>query len=182
MSTHITITADPAPRQDEVFTESLLAFLGQLHDEFGARVAELRAHGDASTKAQGEAERFAASWSAVVEKHLTEPPCTYIAPRGLARLETRIQADGAPTSAGIVDFGLHLHRNARRLLDEGRAPFISLLGMESESELRMWQDLFHRAEQLLDLPDGTVRAICFSAASIQDEEDAHQDSQAVLTG
>ncbi|WP_258933615.1 hypothetical protein [Nesterenkonia pannonica] len=82
MSTHITITADPAPRQDEVFTESLLAFLGQLHDEFGARVAELRAHGDASTKAQGEAERFAASWSAVVEKHLTEPPCTYIAPAG----------------------------------------------------------------------------------------------------
>ncbi|GAB3842494.1 hypothetical protein [Nesterenkonia populi] len=176
MSTKITITAERAPRQDEVFTEDLLQFLGQLHEEFGPRIASLRAAGEASADARGEAEDFAASWSALVGKHLAEPPCTFITPRGLARAEARIQSDGEASSAGVVDFGLHLHRNGRRLLDEGRAPFISLLGLESEDELRLWQDLFQRAEQLLDLPGGTIRAICFSAADAEEE----QETAAVL--
>ncbi|MCT1608083.1 hypothetical protein M3B43_12355 [Nesterenkonia massiliensis] len=157
----ITLAAPRAARQNELFTADALSFLAALNREFGPRVAELEAAGEASDQAEGESEAFAESWQKLLDKHLKEPPCTFITPRGLARSESRILCGGAPLSAGLVDFGLHVHRNGLRLLGEGRAPFVSLLGLESEEELQLWQDVFARSEELLGLPDGTIRAIHF---------------------
>lgn len=179
----ITLTGPRAPRQNEVFTADALSFLATLHREFAPRVEALDAVDGASDEALGEAEGFAASWHALIEKQLTEPPCTFITPRGLARPEGRILRDGKPLSAGIVDFGLHIYRNARPLMAEGRAPFISLLGLESEEELHLWQDLFVRAEELVGLPDGTIRAIHLGPGEpdMDDDEDGDASSAAVLT-
>lgn len=180
----ITLTGPRAPRQNEVFTADALSFLAELHREFGPRVEALDAMDGASEQALGEAEDFAASWHALIEKQLAEPPCTFITPRGLARPEGRILCEGRPLSAGIVDFGLHIHRNARPLMADGRAPFISLLGLESEEELLLWQDLFIRAEELAGLPDGTIRAIHLGPGEpdLDDDEDGQASSAAVLTG
>lgn len=180
----ITLTGPRVPRQNEVLTADALSFLATLHREFGPRVEALDAVDGASEEALGEAEEVAASWHALIEKQLSEPPCTFITPRGLARKEGRILFEGQPLSAGIVDFGLHIFRNARRLMAEGRAPFISLLGLESEEELLLWQDLFIRAEELAGLPDGTIRAIHLGPGEPDqdDDEDGDASSAAVLTG
>lgn len=158
----ITLAAPRVPRQNEVFSAAALSLLLRLHREFGARAAaaaegedgpELRGH---KGHTDDERER---SWRTLVERHLAEPASSFVTPRRLGRAEGRVICRAEPLSAGIVDFGLHLSHSARRLLAEGRAPFISLLGIESEDELELWQDLFLRAEELLALPEGTIRAI-----------------------
>lgn len=169
----ITLTGPAAPRQNELFTGAALEFLATLHKEFGHRVAALGLHvGKSSAK----------GWKALVDRHLAQPPSSFISPRRLSRTEDRIMFGSAPISAGIVDFGLHVFRNSRRLIGEGRAPFISLPGAEGEEELQLWQELFVRAEELLNLPDGTIRAIHLSAGEpdMDDDEDGQASSAAVL--
>ncbi|GAA1144511.1 hypothetical protein [Nesterenkonia lutea] len=168
----ITLTAARAPRQNEVFTADALTFLSSLHREFGARIAELEPgepqpqqnNRGGVTGQQDPAAEAEASWRALVEKHLAQTDCAFATPRRLTRSEDRIFSQGQPLSGGLVDFGLHIHRCARRLVSEGRAPFISLLGLESEQELEIWQEMFARAEELIGLPAGTIRAITFSTA------------------
>lgn len=174
----ITLAGPSVPRQNELFTAEALGFLAQLHREFAPRVAALGTPGHAR-RVPADA---GADWQALVERNLAEPPSTFVYPRRLAHAEERIRCGASPMSAGIVDFGLHIHRNAHRLLSEGRAPFMSLLGMESEEELALWQDLFIRSEQLLALPDGAIRAIHMQAGEpVEDEgEDGQASSAAVL--
>lgn len=70
----ITLTGPRAPRQNEVLTADALSFLAELHREFGPRVEALDAMDGASEQALGEAEDFAASWHALIEKQLAERP------------------------------------------------------------------------------------------------------------
>lgn len=167
----ITLSAPRAPRQNEVFTADALTFLSTLHREFGSRIAELeepelqpqRNFAPSPVGRRESAEEAEASWKALVERYLVEPPSAFATPRRLTRSEDRIFSKGEALSAGLVDFALHIQRRARRLVSEGRAPFISLLGIESEDELEIWQEMFTRAEELVGLPAGTIRAITFSA-------------------
>lgn len=168
----IMLTAARAPRQNEVFTADALSFLSSLHREFGSRIAaldptQLQPERNFAPSPAGQQERALeaeASWKALVDKHLAPSDCAFATPRRLARSEDRIFSQGQPLSAGLVDFGLHIHRCARRLVAAKRAPFISLLGLESEEELEIWQEMFARAEELIGLPAGTIRAITFSSA------------------
>jgi len=172
----VSLMGPAVPRQNELFTADALAFLAELHREFGPRAEELNAA--AARQPANPADR----WRALVEKNLAEPPSTFVCPRRLSAEEHMIVCDGTTLSAGIVDFGLHIHRNARRLLNEGRAPFMSLLGMESEEELQLWKDIFVRSEQLLQLPDCSIRAIHMQAGEpvMDDDEDGQASSAAVL--
>lgn len=179
----LTLAGPGSAEQGKVFTTEALSFISALHREFGPRIAILRNEGEVSEQALDESEKVARSWKALIDRCLVEPAPSFIAPRGLGRWERRITFQGEPLSAGIVDFALHIQRNAHRLLAEGRAPFISLLGLESEEELMLWQDLFVRAEELLGLPDGTIRAIhmCAGDPDMDDDEDGQASSAAVLT-
>lgn len=170
----VTLSGPPVPRQNELFTAGALDFLAALHREFAPRLG-----------AMGFTPHTAVSrmdWHALVTRHLAEPPSSFISPRRLMRTEERIQCDSAPMSAGIVDFGLHVYCSARRLLTQGRAPFISLPSTESEEELQIWQDLFIRAEELMGLPEGTVRAIYMGPGEpdMDDDEDGQVSSATVL--
>ncbi|MBE1515522.1 aldolase/citrate lyase/malate synthase family protein [Nesterenkonia halotolerans] len=168
----ITLTAARASRQNEVFTADALSFLSSLHREFGERIAaldptQLQPERNFAPSPAGHKERAMeaeASWKALVDKHLAQSGCAFATPRRLTRSEDRIFSQGQPLSAGLVDFGLHIQRCARRLVAEKRAPFISLLGLEREEELEIWQEMFARAEELIGLPAGTIRAITFSSA------------------
>lgn len=174
----VTLAGPAVPRQNELFTAEALGFLAQLHREFAPRIAAL---GTAGQPHRG-APAAAADWQKLVERNLAEPPSTFVYPRRLAQAEDRIRCGSEPMSAGIVDFGLHIHRNAHRLLSQGRAPFMSLLGTETEEELQLWQDLFIRAEELLGLTDGAIRAIHMQpGVAVEDEgEDGQASSAAVL--
>jgi malate synthase len=79
-------------------------------------------------------------------------------PRGWHLLEKHVLIDGKPISGSLFDFGLYCFHNARKLLARGSGPYFYLPKMESHLEARLWNEVFVRAEQLLDLPISTIRA------------------------
>ncbi|GHE28578.1 malate synthase [Streptosporangium violaceochromogenes] len=81
-----------------------------------------------------------------------------VRPRGWHLPEKHLTLDGAPLSASIVDFALYFFHCARRQLAKGRGPYFYLPKMESHLEARLWNDVFVRAQDLLGIPRGTIRA------------------------
>jgi malate synthase len=81
-----------------------------------------------------------------------------VRPRGWHLPEKHILVDGERTSGSLVDFGLYLYHCARPQLDRGAGPYFYLPKLESHLEARLWNDVFVRAQELLGLSRGTVRA------------------------
>jgi malate synthase len=81
-----------------------------------------------------------------------------VRPRGWHMDERHIEVDGAPASASLVDFGLYFYHNARELLARDSGPYFYLPKMESHHEARLWNDVFVAAQEMLGLPQGTIRA------------------------
>ncbi len=82
----------------------------------------------------------------------------FVRPRGLHLLEERILIDGDPVAGGLVDFGLHMYHNAEALVDSQGGPYFYLPKLESHEEARLWDDAFVDAQELLGLPQGTIKA------------------------
>jgi malate synthase len=80
-----------------------------------------------------------------------------IRPRGWHLPERHVLVDGAPVSASLFDFGLHMAHNAREQLERGSGPYFYLPKLESHLEARLWADAFELAEAELDLPPGSIR-------------------------
>ena len=81
-----------------------------------------------------------------------------VRPRGWHLAEKHLALDGQPVSAALVDFGLFFFHNARALVERGTGPYFYLPKLESHLEARLWNDVFVRAQDLLGLPRGTIRA------------------------
>ncbi|MFG1943597.1 malate synthase A [Nonomuraea sp. NPDC048826] len=81
-----------------------------------------------------------------------------VRPRGWHLDEKHAQVDGAPVSASLFDFGLYFFHCAQRQLDKGKGPYFYLPKLESHLEARLWNDVFTRAQELLGIPHGTIRA------------------------
>lgn len=163
----ITVAGQDVPRRSELLTEAALDFLASLHRRFAVQIAKL---------GLTMASSVSTDWLTMAQRHLAEPPHGFISPRRLTRSQDTIICDGVPISAGIVDVGLHIHHTTARLLEDGRAPFISLPPTETEDELELWQDLFAHAEELMGLPQGTIRAIYLGPGEPDMDED--EDGQA----
>ena len=84
----------------------------------------------------------------------------FIRPRGWHMVEQHILVDGEPMSASIFDFGLYFFHNAKELLSRGSGPYFYLPKMESHLEARLWNDVFVRAQNLIGIPQGSIRATC----------------------
>jgi malate synthase len=87
-----------------------------------------------------------------------ELPTIVVRPRGWHLPEKHMLIDGAPVAGGIVDFGLFFFHNARRLLAQGKGPYFYLPKIENHLEARLWNDIFIIAQDLLGVPQGTIRA------------------------
>lgn len=87
-----------------------------------------------------------------------ELPTIVVRPRGLHLPEKHMMIDGDPIAGGIVDFGLFFFHNARRLLAQGKGPYFYLPKIENHLEARLWNDIFILAQDLLGIPQGTIRA------------------------
>ncbi|NUR86192.1 MAG: malate synthase A [Nonomuraea sp.] len=61
-------------------------------------------------------------------------------------------------SASLFDFGLYFFHCAKRQLAKGKGPYFYLPKMESHLEARLWNDVFVRAQDLLGVPQGSIRA------------------------
>ena len=85
-------------------------------------------------------------------------PPIVVRPRGWHLEEKHVLVDGRPVSASLFDFGLYFFHCAQRQLDKGKGPYFYLPKMESHLEARLWNDVFVRAQELLGIPHGTIRA------------------------
>ncbi|MFD1211501.1 malate synthase A [Arthrobacter sp. GCM10027362] len=89
---------------------------------------------------------------------LTDLPTIVVRPRGWHLPEKHMLIKGEPVAGGIVDFGLYFFHNAQRLISQGRGPYFYLPKIESHLEARLWNDVFILAQDLLGIPQGTIRA------------------------
>lgn len=87
-----------------------------------------------------------------------ELPTIVVRPRGWHLPEKHMLIDGKPVAGGVVDFGLFFFHNARRLLAQGKGPYFYLPKIENRLEARLWNDIFIQAQDLLRIPQGTIRA------------------------
>lgn len=81
-----------------------------------------------------------------------------VRPRGWHLVEKQVHVDGQPISASIFDFGLFFFHNAQVLIDKGTGPYFYLPKIESHQEARLWNDIFVRAQQQVNIPVGTIKA------------------------
>src|SRR6478736_6779830 len=85
-------------------------------------------------------------------------PTIVVRSRGWHLCEKHLSVDGRPLPASLVDFGLFFFHNAQRLIDDGVGPYFYLPKLESHLEARLWNDVFTLAQDLLGIPQGTIRA------------------------
>lgn len=81
-----------------------------------------------------------------------------VRPRGWHLQEKHALVDGAEVAAALFDFGLYLFHSAARQLTKGLGPYFYLPKLESHLEARLWNDVFNRAQELLGIDRGTIRA------------------------
>ena len=81
-----------------------------------------------------------------------------VRPRGWHLSEKHVLVDGKPISASLFDFGLFLFHNHETLRRAGTGPYFYLPKLESHLEARLWNDVFVRAQDLLGMARGTIRA------------------------
>jgi malate synthase len=81
-----------------------------------------------------------------------------VRPRGWHLSEKHIEVDGEAMSGSLVDFGLYFFHNAKTRLAKGSGTYFYLPKMESHREARLWNDVFVLAQQVLGVPQGTVKA------------------------
>ena len=84
----------------------------------------------------------------------------FVRARGWHLEERHIFIDGEPLSGSLFDFALHFFHNAAELLQRGSGPYFYLPKMESHLEARLWNDVFVRAQSLLGIPQGSIKATC----------------------
>ncbi len=81
-----------------------------------------------------------------------------VRPRGWHLDEKHVTIDGQPVSGGILDFALYFFHNHAQLKQNGSGPYFYLPKMEHHLEARLWNDVFVRAQKLLGVPQGTIKA------------------------
>ncbi len=81
-----------------------------------------------------------------------------VRPRGLHLVERGLELDGRPVPGCLVDFGLYFFHNARELLARDSGPYFYLPKLQSHLEARIWNQVFVKAQDLLGVPQGSVKA------------------------
>ena len=82
----------------------------------------------------------------------------HVRPRGWHLVERHVTLDGEPMPGGVFDFGLYFFHNVRPLLAKNSGPYFYLPKMQSHREARLWNQVFVKAQSLLDIPLGTIKA------------------------
>lgn len=81
-----------------------------------------------------------------------------VRPRGWHLDEKHMLLNGRVVSASLFDFGLFFFHNAKKLMEKGSGPYFYLPKLESHLEARLWNDVFVLAQEMLGVPNGTIRA------------------------
>ena len=79
-------------------------------------------------------------------------------PRGWHLPEKHVRVDGQMTSASLFDFALFFFHNAHHRVEQGSGIYLYLPKLQHYLEARLWNDVFVRAQELLGVPQGTIKA------------------------
>ena len=88
------------------------------------------------------------------------PAVLFVRARGWHLEERHVVVDGEYMLGSIFDFALYFFHNAKELLARGSGPYFYLPKMESYLEARLWNSIFVRAQELLGVPQGSIKATC----------------------
>lgn len=83
-----------------------------------------------------------------------------VRPRGWHLNEKHLKVDGQEASWSIFDFALYFFHNAKYRVEKGSGVYLYLPKMEHYLEARLWNDVFVKAQDLIGVPQGTVKATC----------------------
>ena len=90
---------------------------------------------------------------------LNEDPAVLICrARGLHLPEKHIQLEGDNIPGGLIDFAYYFFHNYKALLAKGSGPYFYIPKWQSHQEARWWADVMDKAEDLVGLERGTVKA------------------------
>jgi malate synthase len=81
-----------------------------------------------------------------------------VRPRGWHLSEKHIRVDDGMASASLFDFAMYFFHNARYRVEQDSGIYLYLPKMQHYLEARLWNDVFVRAQDLLGVPQGTVKA------------------------
>ena len=81
-----------------------------------------------------------------------------VRPRGWHLHEKHILLNGERLSASLVDFGLYFFHNAKTLINNRTGPYFYLPKIENHLEARLWNDVFVFAQDILEVPRGSIKA------------------------
>jgi malate synthase A len=84
----------------------------------------------------------------------------FVRPRGWHLVEKHVLVDGRPVPGGLLDLGVYFHNNAKELLARGSGAYFYLPKLESHLEARLWNDVFVRAQEVVGVPRGSIKATC----------------------
>ena len=82
----------------------------------------------------------------------------FVRPRGWHLLEKHVTVDGKPMSGSLFDFGLYFFHNAKPALERGTGPYFYLPKLESHLEARLWNDVFVHAQNVVGVPQKSIKA------------------------
>lgn len=88
----------------------------------------------------------------------TELATLVVRPRGWHLTDPHLRVDGDPISGSLMDFGLYVFHNARRLVERGTGPYFYLPKLEGAAEASLWDAVFTHTEARLGLVHGTIKA------------------------
>jgi malate synthase len=78
--------------------------------------------------------------------------------RGLHLPEKHIQLEAENIPGGLIDFAYYFFHNYKALLAKGSGPYFYIPKLQSHQEARWWADLMDKAEDLVGLERGTIKA------------------------
>jgi malate synthase len=81
-----------------------------------------------------------------------------VRPRGWHLSEKNLLVDGEFASASLFDFAMYFYHNAHYLAAHDSGVYFYLPKMEHHLEARLWNDVFVKAQEMLDIPQGTIKA------------------------
>ncbi len=87
-----------------------------------------------------------------------QPAVLLVRPRGWHLEEKHLLLDGKAISGSLFDFALYLFHNGKELLARDSGPYFYLPKLEGHLEARLWNDVFVRAQELLGIPQGSIKA------------------------
>jgi malate synthase len=86
------------------------------------------------------------------------PSVLIVRPRGWHLEEAHIEIDKKRISGGIFDFAVYLFHNHKNIKEKNTGPYFYLPKMESYLEARLWNKVFTKAQEILNIPIGTCKA------------------------